>query len=790
MPVPLLLIWAPSWGWIVAANVLLGISQGLTWSTTIVMKIDLVGPPRAGSRWGSTRPPATGPSRDRLDHRVARRQYGLRPAPFLLGVAFAALGLGLSTIWYGRPTIRPPRGRHPHRPRRRPPRPPERALSVRRDLHADQPREHALSSASQAGLVNNLNDGLAWGLFPILFAASGLAVGRIGVLAAVYPAVWGIGPAVHRRAVGPVGPQMVHRGRHVLQAPGLALVAAGGRLRVVGGRAVLIGAGTAMVYPTLLAVHRGRRPPAGGPAPSACTGVARPRLCRRCLGRRRHRGPPRGPGRDLDGCRADRASGLIVAVADVRNHHRPTLTAAGHRREPPMGDRAAKDALFAEFAAVGKALGSPKRLELLDLLAQGPRSVEDLARAADVGLSTCSAHLQRPPHRRPRGRPAATAPESGTPWPATTSPPCSREPAQRRAAAPPAHRARPPHLPRPGRHRSRSTLPTCSRQSTRPATSSSSTSDRHRSTPPGTCPEPCPSHWRSWSTGSPSCPRTGRWSPTAAVPLLHPGPRRRPAAHRPRPARARGTRHRRRPGVANRRLARRRRRRVNEPATAGVEPVGGGTPTGQRRSPAAVFTGGWALLVRCAPPVMNPLRRRTRDPSRRCPAAGSRSRPTAPARPAEPGGPTSAGADLSPAGRAAAPTGRSRSPRASRTRRCRRHDPVAALLEQLGGLRGATSTSAAVSSPRSTTCEPASSGTAEEAVAPDGGVVDQRLVADDGAVGQRGSLRCCRGVAPWSAGCRRRRRHPAAPGGRGAGQSPHRGWCAPPRPTRAVPPSA
>ena len=168
-----------------------------------------------------------------------------------------------------------------------------------------------------------------------------------------------------------------------------------------------------------------------------------------------------------------------------------------------MGDRVAKDALYAEFAAVGKVLGSPKRLELLDLLAQGPRSVEELAAAADLGMSTCSAHLQtlreaglvaHPaggqaclllPRRRRRRRPVGP-------------------PAPGRPATPPAHRPRPPRLPRPRRHRAPSDTDELLRRLA-PATPWSSTCAPPPSTPPATSPARCTSRWKSSRTGSPSC---------------------------------------------------------------------------------------------------------------------------------------------------------------------------------------------------------------------------------------------------------------------------------------------
>ncbi|MHA6795659.1 MFS transporter [Pseudonocardia bannensis] len=255
LPVPLLLIWAPGWGWVVAANVLLGISQGLTWSTTVIMKIDLVGPDRRGLAMGLNE--AAGylaVAATALATGYIAARYGLRPEPFYLGVAYAALGLGLSTLVvretreYARVeaaahTARPD-GRHDHLHAR---------LTDRQVLVQTSFREPALSAASQAGMVNNLNDGLAWGLFPVLFAAAGLPVAQIGVLAALYPAVWGAGQLVTGALSDRAGRKPLITGGMLLQAGALALVALGDSFAVWAVAAVLLGAGTAMVYPTLLA---------------------------------------------------------------------------------------------------------------------------------------------------------------------------------------------------------------------------------------------------------------------------------------------------------------------------------------------------------------------------------------------------------------------------------------------------------------------------------------------------------------------------------------------------------
>src|SRR5687767_10981154 len=185
IPVPLLLIWAPSWGWVVVANVLLGINQGLTWSTTVIMKIDLVGPARRGFALGLNEAAGYGAvALTAFATGLIAERWGLRPAPFLLGLAYAGLGLGLSAIF-----VRETRGHAHHEAAgQSDPLDSRSDRSVREVFALTTFREPALSAASQAGLVNNLNDGLAWGLLPIYYAASGLSVGEIGALAAIYPA--------------------------------------------------------------------------------------------------------------------------------------------------------------------------------------------------------------------------------------------------------------------------------------------------------------------------------------------------------------------------------------------------------------------------------------------------------------------------------------------------------------------------------------------------------------------------------------------------------------------------
>jgi MFS family permease len=251
LPVPLLLLWAPTWGWVVFANVLLGINQGLTWSTTVIMKIDLVGPARRGLAMGFNEAAGYGAlALTAMATGYLAQEYGLRPTPFYLGIAFVALGLGLSVL-----AVKETRDHARF----------EAASHVSRHdhLHADlttgqvfwltSVKERALSAASQAGLVNNLNDGLAWGLFPILFATRGLSIAQIGVLAGIYPAVWGVGQLITGGLSDRIGRKWLIAGGMWVQAIGIAVVALGGSFAVWAMAAAVIGAGTAMVYPTLLA---------------------------------------------------------------------------------------------------------------------------------------------------------------------------------------------------------------------------------------------------------------------------------------------------------------------------------------------------------------------------------------------------------------------------------------------------------------------------------------------------------------------------------------------------------
>jgi MFS family permease len=251
LPVPFLVMLAPSWDWVVFANVLLGINQGLCWSTTVIMKIDLVGPARRGLAMGLNEFAGYGAvSLAALASGYLAATYALRPQPFYLGVIFALAGLLLSVVFV--------RESHGHA------RQEARELASGKPSDPAQPsfreilllvswKNRSLFSASQAGLVNNLNDGMAWGLFPLYFAAAGLAVEQVGVLAAIYPGVWGvcqIGTGALSDCIGRKG--MIVAGMWI-QALGIFLVLLGSGFVEWAVAMVLLGLGTALVYPTLLA---------------------------------------------------------------------------------------------------------------------------------------------------------------------------------------------------------------------------------------------------------------------------------------------------------------------------------------------------------------------------------------------------------------------------------------------------------------------------------------------------------------------------------------------------------
>jgi MFS family permease len=249
VPVPFLLMWAPDWNGVLLANVLLGISQGLTWSTTVIMKIDLVGPRQRGLAMGLNEFAgylAVGASA--LATGWVAAVYGLRPQPFYLGVGFVLAGLLLSVL-----VVRDTAPHAAHESASAGNLSPGDVLTPGEVFWRTTLRDRNLSSVSQAGLVNNLNDGMAWGLFPLVFAADGLNLDAISVLAAVYPVTWGVGQLVTGALSDRVGRKSLIVWGMWVQAAGIAVVAASAGFAGFTVGAVLLGAGTAMVYPTLLA---------------------------------------------------------------------------------------------------------------------------------------------------------------------------------------------------------------------------------------------------------------------------------------------------------------------------------------------------------------------------------------------------------------------------------------------------------------------------------------------------------------------------------------------------------
>jgi MFS family permease len=247
VPIPFLLMWAPTWTWVLVANALLGISQGFTWSTTVIMKIDLVGPERRGLAMGLNEfagyialagaALATG---------WVAAQQGLRPEPFYLGVLFVIFGLGLSVLLV--------RETHSH-------------VTLESRLHDGASEvltsaaifwrttigDRNLSSISQAGLVNNLNDGMAWGLFPLFFAAASMSLERTAALAAIYPATWGLVQLGTGALSDRIGRKWLIATGMWTQAAGIAVIALSEAFVGFAMGSALLGVGTAMVYPTLLA---------------------------------------------------------------------------------------------------------------------------------------------------------------------------------------------------------------------------------------------------------------------------------------------------------------------------------------------------------------------------------------------------------------------------------------------------------------------------------------------------------------------------------------------------------
>ena len=246
LPVPFMILFAPNWGWVIAANALLGINQGLAWSMTVVMKVDLVGPKSRGLAVGLNEFAgylSVGVTAFLTGYLAS--QYGLR-IPIAIGIVYAVAGLALSILLVRdtRQHVQLEIANHAGE---------QTPMSFREVFALTTFRDRNLFAASQAGLVNNLNDGMSWGIFPLFFSTYGLGVERIGILKAVYPGVWGL----LQVATGPLSDKWGRKGLIVagmwVQAVALLVTAFGGGFAwwLVG--SILLGVGTAMVYPSLIA---------------------------------------------------------------------------------------------------------------------------------------------------------------------------------------------------------------------------------------------------------------------------------------------------------------------------------------------------------------------------------------------------------------------------------------------------------------------------------------------------------------------------------------------------------
>ncbi len=243
LPVPLVLMYAPSWDWIVAANILLGINQGLTWSSTVVMKIDLVGEKQRGLAMGLNE------SAGYLAVGIVAfltgwiaGEYGLRPYPFYLGVGFALAGLFSSWLLV-KDTMH-----HVTTETKS-----SNAVKLKNVFWETTWLNKNLGSISQAGLVNNLNDGMMWGLFPILLASKNFNLEEIGKIVAVYPIFWGLGQLITGKMADHVSKKRMLYWGMFMQGVTLVAMIWATTFFHLWALAATLGIGTAIVYPTFLA---------------------------------------------------------------------------------------------------------------------------------------------------------------------------------------------------------------------------------------------------------------------------------------------------------------------------------------------------------------------------------------------------------------------------------------------------------------------------------------------------------------------------------------------------------
>jgi MFS family permease len=244
LPIPWLLIWAPDWNWVVFSNVLLGLSQGFAWSATIVMKIDLVGPKDRGFAMGLNEFAgyfAVGIMAFVTGH-IANK-YGIHPYPFYIGIGIAFLGWIISAIW-----VKDTHHFVVHESET------DHTMALKSVFKETTFTNKTLSSVTQAGLVNNLNDGMIWGLFPLLLLGLDFSLEVVAVLTAIYPSVWGMGQLVTGKMSDHINPKKILFWGMFVQSVAILLLVSTDQLLILGFLSALLGLGTALVYPTFLHV--------------------------------------------------------------------------------------------------------------------------------------------------------------------------------------------------------------------------------------------------------------------------------------------------------------------------------------------------------------------------------------------------------------------------------------------------------------------------------------------------------------------------------------------------------
>lgn len=243
LPIPFLLIYAPSWNWVIFVNMLLGVSQGLTWSSTIVMKIDLVGEKDRGLAMGLNEFAgyfAVGLVAF-LTGYIANK-YGITPYPFYLGIFISVIGFLLTIIWVKDTRVFVQKESIT-----------DNTVQLENVFFETTFKNKTLSSVTQAGLVNNLNDGMIWGLLPILLLSLNFNNEKIGIITAIYPTVWGFGQLFTGKMSDIYSKKSMLFWGMLLQGFGILLIPFSGSFIVLSSISALLGLGTALVYPTFMA---------------------------------------------------------------------------------------------------------------------------------------------------------------------------------------------------------------------------------------------------------------------------------------------------------------------------------------------------------------------------------------------------------------------------------------------------------------------------------------------------------------------------------------------------------